>query len=467
MEAEELALRVPKGFRFGVATAAFQIEGAVREDGRGLSGWDDFTRQPGRILNGDTADTADDHYHRVAEDLTLMKRLGVDAYRFSISWPRVIPDGGHRVNAAGLAFYDRLVDQLLEAGISPTATLYHWDTPLPLEQAGGWLNRNTAERLAEYASVLGSALGDRVDQWITLNEPATVTLLGYGLGVHAPGKALLFDGLPSAHHQLLAHGLAAQALRAAGVKGGIGVTNVHMPVVPASDSAEDALFAQLFDLLQNRIYADPVLLGHYPEVSGPLAEIFAALSEQSAEDLAIIHQPLDFYGLNYYAPAKIAAGGGIATGNSEEAAAMSGLPFRLESWPDHPVTAFDWPVVPEYFGVALTEQVERYGQALPPVYITENGTSCFDQLADGEVADQARIDYLAGHLAAAFEATAPGGPASAMDLRGYYCWSLLDNFEWAAGYSQRFGLVYVDFETLTRTPKKSYDWYRRLIAASR
>lgn len=463
----QLASLVPEQFSFGVATAAFQIEGAVHDDGRGLSGWDDFSHQPGRILGGDTADIADDHYHRSAEDVRLLRQLGVDSYRLSVSWPRVLPAGDGQINQAGLDFYDRLIDQLLDAGISPTVTVYHWDTPLPLEQAGGWLNRKTAEQLGHYAGVLAETLGDRVNRWITMNEPATVTLNGYGLGVHAPGQALLFEGLPSAHHQLLAHGYAAQAIRAAGVKGSVGITNVHTPVVPASNSAEDAVFARLFDLVHNRLFADPVLLGRYPEVPDYLAELVAPLLEVPAEDLAIIHQPLDFYGLNYYAPTKIAAGAGSAESPDGSSAAMSDLPFRIEDWPDHQQSAFGWPIAPEYFGVALSETAERYSDQLPPVYITENGTSCFDEVVDGEVDDAARVSYLASHLEEALRATSPGGAAETVELRGYYHWSLLDNFEWAAGYSQRFGLVHVDFDTLKRTPKHSFKWYQELIAAVR
>ncbi|MDQ6740808.1 MAG: GH1 family beta-glucosidase [Actinomycetota bacterium] len=464
-----LAALLPADFTLGVATAAFQIEGGVREGGRGPSGWDDFTRQSGRILNADTADVSCDHYHRFAEDIALMKDLGVDSYRLSLAWPRVQPGGSGPANPAGLAFYDQLVDDLLAAGIKPMATLYHWDTPLPLELAGGWLTRSTAERFGEYAALAGAALGDRVDKWITVNEPSSVTLNGYGLGVHAPGRALLFDGLPAAHHQLLGHGLAVQALRSAGATGGIGITNVHTPVVPAAvDDTGDQLFAELFDLLHNRIFADPVLLGRYPDVPAFLAPVFEPLLAMPAADLETIRQPLDFYGLNYYAPTRIAAGpgpSGTAAGTGDGTAnALAGLPFRLEPWPEYPQTAFGWPVAPDYFSTALEQMANRYGADLPPVYITENGASFPDELTTGgRIEDSRRIDYLGAHLAAAVDAVQPGGPAEALELRGYYIWSLLDNFEWAAGYSQRFGLVHVDFETLVRTPKDSYYWLQELI----
>ncbi|HSU71186.1 MAG TPA: GH1 family beta-glucosidase [Micrococcaceae bacterium] len=466
---QELARLLPPGFVLGVATAAFQVEGGTHDGGRGPSGWDDFSQQDGRILNADTADVACDHYHRVDEDIALMRDLGVDSYRFSLSWPRIQPDGSGPVNQAGLDFYDRLVDCLLAAGISPMVTLYHWDTPLPLERAGGWLERGTAERFGEFAGLAGSALGDRVDRWVTVNEPASVTLNGYGLGVHAPGKSLLFGALAAAHHQLLAHGLAVRALRSAGIRGSVGITNVHSPVVPADPaSLEDNLFAQLFDLIQNRVFADPVLLGRYPEVPGFLAAFFEPLLEAPAADLQVINEPLDFYGLNYYFPTRIAAGSGGGVGPDgglpgAAGAAVAELPFRLASWPEYPQTGFGWPVAPDHFPVVLAQLQERYGEALPPVIITENGASFPDRpAADGSVADAERSGYIAAHLAAALGAVRPGGPAEGLDLRGYYVWSLLDNFEWAAGYSQRFGLVHVDFDTLKRTPKDSYFWLRDL-----
>lgn len=329
---EREASKLPTDFELGVATAAFQIEGAVHDGGRGPSGWDAFTAVPGNIHGGDTAETACDHYGRMASDIALMKELGVDSYRFSVAWPRIVPGGSGAANQEGLAFYDRLVDGLLTAGIKPMATLYHWDTPLPLEEAGGWLNRDTAERFGDYAGIVGARLGDRVDKWVTINEPATVTLNGYGLGVHAPGKSLVFDALPSAHHQLLAHGRGVAALRAAGVRGGIGITNVHSPAEAADpDSPEDQLFTAVFDIIHNRIFADPILLGHYPSVPAELAEMFAPLLQVPDADLAAIGAPLDFYGLNYYAPNRIAAGSGTEESPDGTSQAMAELPFRLES----------------------------------------------------------------------------------------------------------------------------------------
>ncbi|WP_426520194.1 GH1 family beta-glucosidase [Diaminobutyricibacter sp. McL0618] len=466
--ARELGEIIPTGFRMGVATAAFQIEGATHEGGRGESVWDVFTHQPGRILDGTNADIATDHYHRLSEDVRLMSDLGVDSYRFSLAWPRIQPGGRGGGNREGIAFYDRLIDELLAAGIRPMATLYHWDTPLEL--SGGWLSRDTARRFADYAFVAAEAFGDRVDSWVTINEPATVTLNGYALGIHAPGHALLFDALPAAHHQLLAHGLSVGALRDAGVAGRIGITNVHSPVEPASDGEEDAAFAALFDVIHNRIFADPVLLGRYPEAPEPFRDMFGVFDEVDADDLAVISAPLDFYGLNYYFPSRIAAGSGAGESPDGEAEAMRSLPFHLEEWPEFDRTGFGWPIAPRYLGVALAEMRDRYGDALPPIVITEGGASFPTALAEdaraGEpVDDRARIEYLGDHIAAALEAVAPGGIASGVDLQGYHVWSLLDNFEWAAGYTQRFGIVHVDFDTRDRTPKRSFGWLREVLAS--
>lgn len=305
------------------------------------------------------------------------------------------------------------------------------------------------------------AFGDRVDTWVTINEPTTVTLNGYALGIHAPGEELLFDALPAAHHQLLGHGYAVQALRAVGVTGDIGMTNVHSPVVPARDRMTDRYFASVFDTVHNRIFADPVLLGRYPKPPFGSGRLFRALTEVDSEDLATIHQPLDFYGLNYYMPTRIKAGSPkVGDTPDGEAARMKDVPFSLVEFPEFAKTGFGWPVAPEYFGVALGEIAERYGEALPPVYITEGGVSFPDApAASGQFHDARRIDYLAEHLAMALDG-APG-----IDVRGYFVWSLLDNWEWAAGFSQRFGLVHVDFDTLKRTPKDSYRWLQAVLAA--
>jgi beta-glucosidase len=437
----------PPGFAWGVATAAYQIEGAVAEDGRTDSVWDTFCRQPGAIKDGHTGDVAADHYHRWPQDVALMADLGISTYRFSIGWPRVQPGGSGPANAAGLDFYDRLTDALLAAGITPMPTLFHWDLPQPLEDAGGWLARDTAARFADYASLAAERLADRIGAWITLNEPFVVMAFGYALGMHAPGKSLLLGALPTAHHQLLGHGLAAEALRTAGARQ-VAISNNYSPIWPASDSAADLAAAAALDALQNRLFTDPVLLGRYPDLSmfdlGPSGLDFIADG-----DLKVISAPVDALGVNYYNPTRVSA------------LPDSPLPFQLEPIPGYPVTAFGWPVVPAGLTELLALLRERYGDRLPPVYITENGCSVADEpAARGSADDQFRIDYLEGHIRAVADALAAG-----VDVRGYLTWSLMDNFEWAEGYHQRFGLVHVDFETQRRTPRASYRWYRDLIAA--
>ncbi|MGW6708745.1 GH1 family beta-glucosidase [Streptomyces sp. NPDC054956] len=448
----------PAGFLWGVSASAFQIEGSPTADGRGPSSWDAFTREQGRVKDGSHAEVATDHYRRYREDVALMGGLGVDAYRFSVSWSRVVPDGRGPVNRAGLDFYDRLVDELCAAGITPAPTLFHWDTPLALEERGGWLERDTAERFAAYASVVAERLADRVPMWITINEPAEVTLLGYGLGEHAPGKELVFDALPAAHHQLLAHGLGVQALRAAGARQ-IGIAASHSPVWAASESEEDRAAAELYDTLTNRLFADPILTGAYPD------GLDALLPGPVAEDLKTISAPLDWYGVNYYNPmlvgAPAPAGDGSVFGGIE---IPSGLPFAIREIEGYERTDFDWPVVPDGLRELLGTLRERYGDRLPPLYITENGCSYGDgpDPGTGRIEDARRIAYHEGHVRALHRAMAEGA-----DVRGYFIWSILDNFEWAEGYRQRFGLVHVDYETLARTPKESYAWYRDLIKSGR
>jgi beta-glucosidase len=444
-------------FRWGVSTSAYQIEGAVAAGGRGPSTWDTFCAEPGRILNGDTGEVACDHYHRYADDVALMADLGVDTYRFSFSWPRVQPSGQGPANPAGLDFYDRLIDSLLAAGIQPAPTLFHWDTPQALEDVGGWLSRDITSRFADYASILAERFADRVGLWMTINEPMVITLMGYSLGAHAPGKKLLFDALPVAHHQLLAHGRAVQALRAGGAST-IGIASNHAPTWPASDSAEDVAAAGFYDALVNWLFADPVLLGRYPT-----EDLAAAMPGPVAEDLEIISTPLDFFGLNHYAPVRVGAPTGIPDTSATDGFTIpAGLPFEPRELEDYPKTDFGWPVVPAAFGEILRTFKDRYGDRLPPIYITENGCAINDGPVDGVVADQRRIDYLDSYLRVLKQAIDDG-----LDVRGYFQWSLLDNFEWSVGYSQRFGLVHVDFETQARTPKASYHWYRDLIAKSR
>ncbi len=426
----------PAGFLWGVSTSAHQIEGAA--DKRERSVWDAFTAEPGSVKDGSTAEVACDHYHRYPEDVALLAGLGVTAYRFSVSWPRV--------NAPnGLDFYDRLVDELCAAGVRPVPTLFHWDLPVGLD----WLDRDTADRLAEYVSVVAERLGDRVRKWITLNEPAEHTLLGHALGTHAPGKRLLFDALPAAHHQLLAHGQAVRALRAAGASD-VGIANSHGPTWPASREQADLEAADFYDLLLNRLFADPLLLGAYPDGIGEL------MPGDVSADLKVISEPLDFYGVNYYAPTRVGAPQGteIEFGGVTMPAE---LPFSVRQVEGVPTTDFGWPVVPEGLTELLTGFRERYGDKLPPIVITENGCSY-----EG-IDDQERIAYLDGHIRALHRAMEAG-----VDVRGYFVWSLLDNFEWAEGYARRFGLVHVDFDdatTLTRTPKASYGWLRDMLRA--
>ncbi|WP_416973355.1 GH1 family beta-glucosidase [Streptomyces sp. 4F14] len=426
--------RFPADFLWGVSTSAHQIEGAA---GRGPSVWDAFSGEPGKVKDGSTAEVACDHVNRYREDVALLAGLGVDAYRFSVSWPRVQAPGG-------LDFYDRLVDELLAAGIRPVPTLFHWDLPVGLD----WLERDTASRLAEHAAVVAARLGDRVSKWITLNEPAEHTLLGHALGTHAPGKQLLFDSLPVAHHQLLAHGLTVQALRAAGASD-VAITNSHGPVWPASQEQADVEAAAFYDTLLNRLFVEPVLLGEYPDGLGEL------MPGDVSADLKTISEPLDWYGVNYYAPTRVGAPQGeeISFGGVTMPAE---LPFSVREIEGVPTTDFGWPVVPEALTELLTTFKSRYADRLPPVVITENGCS-YEGLDD-----QSRIAYHATHIQALHRALESG-----VDVRGYFVWSLLDNFEWAEGFARRFGLVHVDYATQERTPKASYAWYREALRAQR
>ncbi len=436
--------KLPAGFRFGTSTAAYQIEGAVDEEGRAPSIWDTFTAQPGRVADGTTGAVACDHYHRYDEDVALMERLGVGGYRFSISWSRVLPYGGGAPNVRGLDFYDRLIDRLLAGGVQPMATLYHWDLPQALEDDGGWLNRATVERFTEYAALLGERYADRVEHWVPVNEPNVASLMGYGTGQHAPGRNLLFEALPALHHMLLAHGRAAIELRRHGARS-VGCANNHASMWPASDDPADVGATKLFDALWNGAGLEPLLLGRYPVDVAPLMEDLV-----ESGDLATIRQPLDFYGVNYYNPIRVAA-----APEEEE------MPFVFRDVVGYPTTDYGWPVVPGAMREWLIMLRARFRAALPPVYITESGAAYnMGPGPDGVVDDQPRIDYLAAHLGAVCEAIERG-----VDIRGFYTWSLLDNFEWSEGLSQRFGLVHVDYETLQRTPKRSFDWFAAMIAA--
>jgi beta-glucosidase len=445
----------PAGFRWGGSTAAYQIEGAVTEDGRGPSIWDAFARTPGAVAGGDTGDVACDHYHRFRADVKLMAELGLTAYRFSVAWPRVQPDGSGPANQAGLDFYRRLVDELLGYGIEPWLTLYHWDLPEPLEDAGGWPVRDTAARFAEYAGLVHGTLGDRVDRWITLNEPWCASFLGYGSGVHAPGRRDGASAVRAAHHLLLGHGLAVQALRAAQPGVEIGLAPNLYAVSPATDRPADADAARRIDGLANRFFLDPVLRGSYP--ADVLADLAAAkvtdLGHVRDGDLAMIASPGTFLAVNYYSRYVVAAGARrqfpSAWPGSEQ------VQFVSRGWP---VTAMGW----EIDAAGLSETLIRLHREYPPLplYVTENGAAFEDPVGpDGRVHDLDRIAFLDAHLRACHDAIAAGAPVG-----GYFIWSLLDNFEWAQGFSKRFGIVHVDYPTQRRTPKASAGWYAQVIA---
>ncbi|NYI03642.1 GH1 family beta-glucosidase [Allostreptomyces psammosilenae] len=449
----------PAGFTFGAATASYQIEGAATEDGRGPSIWDTYAHTPGRTADGATGDVACDHYHRYPEDVELLRRLGVDSYRFSVAWPRVQPDGRGPVNPKGLDFYDRLVDALLEAGIAPAVTLYHWDLPQALEDHGGWRVRDTAERFADYTRIVVDHLGDRVGRWITLNEPFCSAFNGYAVGRHAPGAQEGTGALAAAHHLLLAHGLAVGELRAAGARE-VGITLNLDHIRPASDSEADLGALRRAEVLHNLVWTEPILAGRYPEHE---RETWGAMLDGSFRrdgDLETISAPLDFLGINYYRPLLVAD----APHQRQDPAARTAVDIRVREVPWEGVrhTTMGWPVVPDTFTELLLDLTARYPD-LPPIHITENGSAEDDRVgADGQVHDTDRVGYLRDHLHALAAAVDAG-----VDVRGYYVWSLLDNFEWAFGYDRRFGIVRVDYDTLERTPKDSYAWYADLIAAHR
>ncbi|MDK1358940.1 GH1 family beta-glucosidase [Arthrobacter sp. zg-Y1219] len=458
----------PAGFIWGSATAAAQVEGAAAEDGKEESVWDAFARTPGNILNGDTPATAVDHYHRMPADVALMKELGLDSYRFSTSWARVRP-GGRSANAKGLDFYSRLVDELLEAGILPWLTLYHWDLPQALEEAGGWANRDTAHRFVDYANDVYSALGDRVQHWTTFNEPFCSSLLGYGSGVHAPGRQEPRAAIAAVHHQHLAHGLAVTELRSRGAQQ-LGITlnlSNSIPRDPADPADLEA--ARLFDSLQNRIFLDPILRGAYPQDTLADLEPFGLGEVIRPGDLEIIAAPIDFLGVNHYHDDLISghpdtSGADGHSGGSGRPSASPWIGADQIAFPSRglPRTAMDWEVNPDGLRKLLVRLGEEY-PALPPLYITENGAAYNDVVAaDGSVPDPERTQFILDHIDAVGRAIDAGA-----DVRGYFVWSLLDNFEWSWGYSKRFGIVRVDYDTQKRTVKDSGHAYSRLIAASR
>jgi beta-glucosidase len=450
----------PPGFRFGTATAAYQIEGAHDEDGRAPSIWDTFSHTPGRTAEGATGDVACDHYHRHTEDVRLLSDLGVDAYRFSVAWPRVVPGGRGAVNTKGLDFYDRLTDDLLAAGIAPAVTLYHWDLPQALEEEGGWRNRATAEAFAAYSTAVAERLGDRVERWITLNEPYCSAFVGYAEGRHAPGAEEGTGALAAAHNLLLAHGLAVRALREAGARE-VGITLNLDHIDAAGDSPADLAALRRAVTLHNDTWTEPLFAGRYPLGEAETWGVLADGSYRRDGDLEIIGAPLDFVGLNFYRPLTVADAPHREADPARRTAVDIGVRETDPYGTRH--TTMGWPVVPEAFTTLLVDLGRRY-PSLPPAFITENGSAEADvPSADGRVDDPDRVAYLRDHLNALITAMDAG-----VDVRGYYVWSLLDNFEWARGYGQRFGIVHVDYENgAKRTPKTSYGWYRDLIAAHR
>lgn len=439
---ERLAGRFPRDFVWGVATSAFQIEGAVSADGRSASIWDEFCRRPGVIADGSYGDIACDHYHRLESDLDLIARLGAPAYRFSVSWPRIHPQSEREVNEPGLAFYERLVDGLLARGIEPYLTLYHWDLPARLQSgAGGWADRDTARHFADYAATVARRLGDRVKSFTTHNEPWVTATLGHEWGIFAPGIRNRATASQVSHHCLLSHGLAAQAIRSVRSDVSVGIVLNLSPVYPATSAEADVVQARIDDGLLVRWYLDALLVGRYPddvlEHLGPDAPII------QAPDARVIAQPLDFLGVNYYNPTRASA-------------AQSWIAGRAGV----PLTDMGWEVSPGDLTRLLTRLDDDY--RLPPLLVTENGAAYRDEVVGARVEDEDRRAYLETHIAAVADAIDGG-----VDVRGYFVWSLFDNFEWASGYSKRFGIVHVDYTTLERTPKRSAEWFARLLALSK
>jgi beta-glucosidase len=455
------ALAFPPGFGWGTATAAFQIEGAAREGGRGPSIWDTFAALPGRIADGSSGDIACDHYHRWDDDLDLLAWLGAPYYRFSPSWSRLQPAGRGALNQTGLDFYSRLIDGLLERGITPWMTLYHWDLPQPLQDSGGWPNRSTASAFADYAAAVHARLGDRVRHWTTLNEPWCAAFLGHAHGIHAPGIRDPQAAVAAAHHLLLGHGLAVQALRADGCRQ-VGITLNLFPTYPSTQEPADIEVAARIDGLVNRIFLDPVLRGRYP------ADVLSHLRRHAnldavigPDDLAVIAAPLDMLGINYYTRFV------VRKRTEEEVARKGARPVPWIGSPDVqftdgglPRTEMGWEVFPD----GLEQTLRRISTEYPPLplWITESGSAFGDVLAaDGTVDDKPRVSYLHSHFQAAQRALESG-----VDLRGYFVWSLLDNFEWAMGYAKRFGLFYVDYPSQRRIAKRSARWFRQIVAAT-
>jgi beta-glucosidase len=434
----------PEGFVWGVSTSSYQIEGAWNEDGRGPSIWDTRCRTQGKVANGDTGDVACDHYHRYPEDVGLMKGLGIDAYRFSVAWPRVLPRGKGPVNGKGLDFYDRLIDTVLAAGLEPWLCLYHWDLPQVLDDLGGWTNRDCAGWYADYAALCAKRYGDRVRRWATFNEFSVFTLFGYAFDWNAPGVIDKAANLRAIHHVNLAHGMGVDVIRALVPGASVGAIHNRQRVLPEKDSDADRAAAALLDEHWNRAFPDPQLAGCYPPLLAELIEPYVR-----GGDMARICRPIDWFGLNHYGPIFAKADPnwlwGFAWGNAPD---------------DAPRSDIGWPIFPDAFRDELVELTRRFRL---PVYVTENGAGGNDKPdRNGRVRDPKRVKYLEAYVAALQDAIRAGA-----DVRGYFVWSLLDNFEWGSGYASRFGLVYVDYATQQRIPKTSYGWYGDLIKGAR
>jgi beta-glucosidase len=449
-------MNFPESFVWGTATAAYQVEGAANEDGRGPSIWDTFSHTPDKVFHGDTGDVACDQYHRLDEDLDLMADLGLQAYRFSVAWPRIQPEGSGAPNQKGLDYYRRLVEGLRERFIEPALTLYHWDLPQALQERGGWAARETSKRFAEYAGLVYEALGDSVGLWITLNEPWVSAWMGYAMGLHAPGIRDTAKALAATHHLLLGHGLALENMRSLGrEENRLGITLNLSPVRPATEDPADAEAARRVDGNANRLYLDPLFRGSYPE---DMLEHYRAASDFAfvdEGDLEKISAPIDFLGVNYYFRHTVVAGQGEtqlpATARFADLGAAAVLPTGLQT------TAMGWPVESDGLTELLVRIHREYAQL--PLYITENGAAFYDYVdPEGGVDDEERVAFLDAHFRAAHIAMEQG-----VDLRGYFVWSLLDNFEWAHGYSKRFGIVFVDYGTQRRIPKMSAGWYKGVI----
>ncbi|MBB2482071.1 beta-glucosidase [Bacillus sp. APMAM] len=434
----------PDTFTWGTATASYQIEGGAHEEGRGESIWDRFARQPGKVYKQQNGEIACDHFHRYPEDVELMADLGISSYRFSFAWPRLFPEEG-KFNSEGLAFYTRLLDELDAKGITPAATIYHWDLPTWLQDKGGWTNRETVDQFVTYAKTLFDAFGSRIPSWITHNEPWCAAFLGYAFGVHAPGHTDWNEALIASHHLLLSHGKVVELYRSMGLAGEIGITLNLSPTIPASEAAEDVAAAERSDGFANRWFLDPIFTGRYPEDMVTLYKNrFGPLSFMKEGDLDTISAPIDFLGINYYSH-------NIVENDEKNDILGAGVISETEN-----VTDMGWGIHPESLYDLLTRIKSDYTDI--PLYITENGAAFPDVWKDGKIEDHARIKYLHDHFAAAHRFIEEGG-----NLQGYYVWSLMDNYEWSFGYSKRFGIIYVDYETLERTPKESYKWYQKVI----